>query len=296
MSGPRPGFELHGHRGARGLWPENTLAGFRGALALGVDALEMDVGMTADGVVVVSHDPRLNPDLTRDSTGAFLGRPGPLIRDLRRADLAAFDVGRARPGSPIARANPAQAAADGERMPALAEVISLDSTVFLSIEIKTFPDQPDLTAAPEALVEAVLETARAAGALGRIGLISFDWRALRHAARRAPEIRRGCLTESETSAAALWWGEECARLAPDLPAAVARCGATVWGPDAARLTRGAVAAAHRLGVRVVPWTVNHPAAMARLIGWGVDGLTTDRPDLAREVLVAHRLPPPRARR
>ena len=71
-----------GHRGARGLYPENTVAGFAGALALGVDALELDVGLTADGVVVMSHDPALNPNLTRDAAGAWLDGPGPLIRSL----------------------------------------------------------------------------------------------------------------------------------------------------------------------------------------------------------------------
>ncbi|MGC8469852.1 MAG: glycerophosphodiester phosphodiesterase family protein [Acetobacteraceae bacterium] len=286
--------ELHGHRGARGLWPENTLAGFRAALALGVDALEMDVGLSADGVVVVSHDPRLNPDLTRDAAGAFLDGPGPALRALPFAALRGYDVGRARPGSPVAAANPAQRAAEGERIPALAEVLALDPDVFLSIEIKTFPDQTELTASPEEIVAAVVAAAAAAGALGRIGIISFDARALRHAALLAPSVRRSFLSERETAAAAaLWWGEECATLAPD--AAAARCGAQAWGPDACELDAAAIARAHALGLLVLPWTVNDPEEMARLIGWGVDGLTTDRPDLAREVMAAHGLALPPAR-
>ena len=86
-------FELHGHRGARGLFPENTLAGFAGALEIGVDALELDVAMTADGVVVVSHDAALNPDITRTSDGVWLARHGQPIRSLRAAELARYDVG-----------------------------------------------------------------------------------------------------------------------------------------------------------------------------------------------------------
>ena len=100
--------ELHGHRGARGLWAENTLEGFRRAIALGVDAIEMDVAVTADGVVVVSHDPALNPDLTREVSGTWLTDTGPLIRDLRAEELAAWDVGRLKPGTPYAAHYPAQ--------------------------------------------------------------------------------------------------------------------------------------------------------------------------------------------
>ena len=296
MNDPSTRCELHGHRGARGLWPENTLAGFRAALALGVDALEMDVGLSADGVVVVSHDPRLNPDLTRDANGAFLDGPGPLLRALPFAALRSYDIGRARPGSPVAAANPAQRAAEGERIPALAEVLALDASVFLSIEIKTFPDQAALTASPEEIVAGVVAAATAAGALGRIGIISFDARALRHAALLAPSVRRSFLSERETTAAAaLWWGEDCAALAPDAAAAAARCGAQAWGPDARELDAAAIGRAHALGLLVLPWTVNDPATMARLIGWGVDGLTTDRPDLAREVMAARGMALPPAR-
>src|SRR5579872_4555556 len=115
-------IDLQGHRGARGLYPENTLAGFAGALAIGVDALELDVAMTADDVVVVTHDPTLNPDITRTSDGAWLTQRGPRIRSLRIDDLAHYDVGRIRPGSSYAALFPDQAPHDGARIPALSDV------------------------------------------------------------------------------------------------------------------------------------------------------------------------------
>src|SRR3954452_24727585 len=87
-------IDIRGHRGARGLFPENTLEGFLAAAALGVTAFELDVGMTADGVVVVSHDLALNPDLTRDATGAWLDGKGPLIQSLIYKQLQSYDVGR----------------------------------------------------------------------------------------------------------------------------------------------------------------------------------------------------------
>ena len=106
-------MEIHGHRGARGLLPENTLPAFEHALALGVDALELDVGITRDGVPVVHHDRRLDPDHTRDRTGAWLTPPGPLLRALDPEALAAFDVGRAAPGGETAKRFPRQAPCDG---------------------------------------------------------------------------------------------------------------------------------------------------------------------------------------
>ncbi len=118
-------FDLQGHRGARGLWPENTLGGFERALALGVSTLELDCAMTRDGVVVVSHDPELNPDHTRDAAGRFLARPGPVICSVDYAELARYDVGRIRPGSAYERAHPQQQALDGERIPRLADLYAL---------------------------------------------------------------------------------------------------------------------------------------------------------------------------
>src|SRR5580658_7410921 len=92
-------IDLQGHRGARGLFPENTLSGFAAALAIGVDSFELDVAVTADGVPVVSHDAVLNPDLTRGPDGDWVSARGPLIHTLSLAELEAFDVGRIRPGS-----------------------------------------------------------------------------------------------------------------------------------------------------------------------------------------------------
>src|SRR5579863_7203868 len=110
-------IDLQGHRGARGLFPENTIAGFAGTLAIGVDTLELDVTMTRDDVVVVTHDARLNPDITRSADGPWLAQPGPPIRALRWAELAAYDVGRMRPGSRYAAQFTHQVPRDGSSIP-----------------------------------------------------------------------------------------------------------------------------------------------------------------------------------
>src|SRR5579863_9070516 len=96
-------FDLQGHRGARGLWPENTLGGFERVIELGVAGIELDCALTADGVVVVTHDPELSAQLTRDALGEFLPRRGPSVRSLSYEALRRYDVGRARPGSDYAQ-------------------------------------------------------------------------------------------------------------------------------------------------------------------------------------------------
>jgi glycerophosphoryl diester phosphodiesterase len=275
-----------GHRGARGLWPENTLAGFSGALALGVDALELDVALTADGVVMVSHDPALNPNLTRDATGAWLDGPGPLIRSLNAAQLAAYDVGRLQPGTPYAALFPEQSPRDGEHIPRLAEVLRIGNDTAFIIELKTFPGDPGRGASGPALAEAVVAVADAAGATSRITVEGFDWRGPRHLRRVRPEVSLAWLTRAETVRdAALWWdGPHPADFGGSVPRVVAAEGGPVWAPDHSDLTQDQVDEAHMLGLAVIPWTVNGPQDMARLIGWGVDGIVTDRPDRARQVV------------
>ena len=113
VADPALAFDLQGHSGARGLAPENTLAAFARALAIGVTTLELDLAMTRDDVLVISHDRRLNPDHTRGAHGAFLAREGPPIRTLTLAELQRYDVGRLKPGSDYAAAFPAQQPADG---------------------------------------------------------------------------------------------------------------------------------------------------------------------------------------
>lgn len=171
-------FDLQGHRGARGLMPENTLPAFERALAIGVTTLELDTGITADGVVLVSHDPVLNPDLVRGPDGQWVTVPTP-IRSLTWAQLQQYDVGRLRPGSRYAQQFPLQQAVDGTRMPKLAalfeRVKSLGANaVQFDIETKIDPRRPELTLAPEPFVQALLAVIREHGMEERVMVQSFD--------------------------------------------------------------------------------------------------------------------------
>jgi glycerophosphoryl diester phosphodiesterase len=305
---PKRRFDLQGHRGARGLAPENTLAAFARALSLGVTTLELDTVVTRDGVVVVSHDAALNPDLARGPDGKWLEAPGPLILTLTRAELLRYDVGRVRPGSLSALRFPEQVGVDGTRLPTLAEVYALakragNVDVRFNVETKLDPTKPGETPPPEAFAEAVLAVARAAGALARTSIQSFDWRSLRHVQRIAPEVETCYLTvqagEDQIQAgrpgASPWLaGLDVDDHGGSLPRLVKAAGGRCWSPNARDLTKETLAEAHRLGLRVVPWTVNQPEEMAALIDLGVDGLISDRPDLARRVMGEKHLPLPDA--
>lgn len=300
-------LEVQGHRGARGLWPENTLAAFAGALGLGVSALELDCGMTRDGVLVVTHDPELNPDLTRGADGRFLAATGARIFDLTWGELQSYDVGRLKPGSAYAARFPEQEAVDGERIPRLADVLALArargrGSVRVAVEVKTFPEQPELTAGPETFAAALRQVVEATDALGIVSIMAFDWRVLAAVRRLMPAVPTVALTEQQNGGDTVrigapqlspWLdGLDPARFGNSVVRLVEATGARTWGPDYQDLNAERIAEAHALGLRVVPWTVNATADMERLIELGVDGMTSDRPDVLRELLGSRGLPVP----
>lgn len=286
-------FDLQGHRGARGLAPENTLRAFDRALSVGVTTLELDVAVTADGVVVVSHDPALNPAFTRDAGGQWLPARGPLIRDLTLAQLQAYDVGRIAPGSSYARGFPQQQPADGERIPRLKDVFELvrargAKDVRFNIETKLSPQQPQETVSVEAMTDALLRELRAAGVLERTTVQSFDWRSLQRVQQLEPRLATAYLTvqtaNNDNTRDGTWTAG--LRLADhgSVPRLVKAAGGGTWSPNAGALTRELLAEARALGLRVVPWTVNDEAVMEKLVDWGVDGIITDHPERLRAVL------------
>jgi len=300
-----PAFDLQGHRGARGLLPENTLPAFERALAIGVSTLELDVGLTADGVVVVAHDPYLNPLITRSAAGQWLeGARGPLIKSLTLAQLQTYDVGRIKPGTPYATTFNLQQPRDGTRIPTLAQVFELVKAkgaghVRFNIETKINPTQPDDTASPDAMTRALLKVVRDAGMAGRTSIQSFDWRTLKLVQQLEPSIPTVFLTVQTANNDNTRDGNWSAglRLADhgSAPRMVKAAGGTVWSPNGGAVTEALVKEAQSLGLKVIPWTINNPPDMDRLIGWGVDGLISDYPDRLRDALARSGKPLPPAR-
>jgi len=298
-------FDLQGHRGARGLAPENTLAAFRRALAIGVTTLETDFAVTRDDVLVLSHDPYLNPALTRDSSGAWLASPGPNIHSIELAQLRRYDVGRLNPVHSYAKSWPEQVAADGERMPTFDELVALvkatNATVRLNVETKITPASGDAVPAPEKFARLVVTALERSGMAARTTVQSFDWRTLIEVKRLRPRQATACLTiEAESmnttvvdaTGASPWHAG--LRLADhgSLPRLVKAAGCETWSMFWRNLTPELAAEARALGLKLLPWTVNDPAEMARLIDLGVDGLITDHPDRLRQVLTSKQIPLP----
>ena len=292
------GFDLQGHRGARGLRPENTLPAFTHALSIGVSTLELDTAVSKDGVVVVVHDRRLNPDLARDPNGEWLREPGPTFFSLTFEEIQRYDVGRIRPGSAYARRFPDQLAIDGTRVPRLRDLFALvkssgNDVVRFNIETKIDPRHPEETLDPESFSTALVDEIRRADVSTRVMIQSFDWRTLKIVQRIAPEIQTVCLTTQQgdddnilalSGRPSPWLvGLDVADFGGSVPRLVKACGAGVWSPNFMELTPAGVVEAHLLGLRVIPWTANDPDDMVRLIEMQVDGLISDRPDVLKSL-------------
>ena len=290
---PASAFELQGHRGARGLLPENTLAGFERTLEIGVTTLELDIAITADGVPVIAHDPELNPALTRDAQGQWLKNKGPLIRSLTLAQLQAYDVGRLNAASEYARQFANQQPRDGERIPTLAALfarvnaLGADKVQF-AIETKIFPNRPLDTLGPQEFVEALLAVIRQARMVQRVRIISFDWRTLQLVQKLEPAIETVYITmefpRSNTVRDLAWTGGISWRDHASVAHMIKASGGRFWSPNFNHIDASKIKAAQQLGVKVIPWTVNEVADMDRLIGWGVDGIVTDYPDRLRDAM------------
>jgi glycerophosphoryl diester phosphodiesterase len=297
-------FDLQGHRGARGLLPENTLPAYEQALRIGVTTLELDVGVSSDGVVVISHDRSLNPEITRDATGQWLAAPV-LVNSLTFKQLQSFDVGRINPASEYATRFATQVPRDGTRMPSLAELFERmqATTVHFNIETKISPEKPGETVSPEVFVDKLLAVVQAHGMAQRVTVQSFDWRTLALVQQRAPGMRTAYLTAQQpwtdnikpkTADSPRWTNTVHYEDHSDVPSMVKAAGGSIWSPYFGDITAALVEKAKSLGLKVVPWTVNSEKDLQRVIDMKVDGLISDYPDRARALLLraGHTLPAP----
>ncbi len=164
------------------------------------------------------------------------------------------------------------------------------------IEIKTDPTRPDDAPDPATFARLAIDAVRAGNAAGRATLQSFDWRALLEVRRLASDIPTSCLTIESSAMDTV--GRTAGRPSPwlggldllaqggSLPRLASQAGCAIWSPFWRNVSAENVKEAQALGLKVIPWTVNNPAEMARLIDLGVDGLITDYPDRAQPVLAA----------
>lgn len=308
-------IQIYAHRGGRALSPENTIPAYKTGLAIGIDFVDMDVNMTKDGVVVVTHNMRLNPDLTRDKHGNWIDPTSPTpIKDLTFKQLQTYDVGRLKPGTDYAADFPYQYPVDGTHISSLKQVIEYvkqvaGNKVNFQVEIKTDPTHPDWTYSPEAIAAATVKVLKDEKIDTRTELQAFDWRVLLVVQRLDPKIATAYLTDAEIAKnmlsddpkeAGLWSaGYFLKNYRDSIPRMIAKLGGKVWGPESKELTQDLVKEAHAYGLKVVPWSMTHgslqdPQEIIRMINLGVDGIISDRPDVVRGFLAARGIKVPEA--
>jgi glycerophosphoryl diester phosphodiesterase len=245
---------VHGHRGARAVLPENTLPAFEYAIAAGVDVLELDLAVTKDNVLVVSHDPHVNPVICKDAP------PDLAIRQLTLAELRRFDCGALQ--NP---AFPKQKPVPGTRIPTLDEVLALAprGKFDFNIETKIFAKHPELTPSPEEFARLLLDAVKKRNLVPRVIVQSFDFRTLHAMKKLNGSIRLSALYEGPEPKSFV----EIAREA----------GARIVSPRYNLVTKAEVEAAHRAKLQVVPWTANTREDWQRLLDCGVDAIISDDP-------------------
>jgi glycerophosphoryl diester phosphodiesterase len=289
-------FDIEAHRGGRALLPENTLPSFANALSMGVNTLELDIGVTRDGAVVVSHERKLNPDLARGPDGVYVAPPGTPFVQLLLKDVKQYDVGQIRPGSSYAAQFPDQHAVPGTRIPTLSEVFDLvrrsgDGAVRFNIETKIDPNHPEESPDPQRFVSALLDLAQTERMSDRIMVQSFDWRTLQLVQKQAAHMPTVYLTQQKGAGATIaldkateWTaGFNPSDYGHSLPRTIQAAGGAIWSPYFRDVDADLIAESHRLGLEVVVWTVNKPDDIAAMIDIGVDGIISDHPDVLRKV-------------
>jgi glycerophosphoryl diester phosphodiesterase len=267
---------VHGHRGSRGTVPENTIAAFEAGLMAEADVLEMDMGVTKDNVVVISHEPNVVPERCLGPEGAKLQKPVP-IRSLTLAELKKYDC-----GTLLNPKFPQQIPVPGERIPTLNEVFAMvkasgypaAAKVEFNIETKIFPAEPELTPSATEFARLVADTVIKNGMEKRTMVQSFDVRTLKEIKRIAPAIRTSQLTS-----------EALVDIVPALKSAKA----DIWSPNSKWITAEAVKEAHAAGIQVAPWTINTKKEWNIAIDAGVDAIITDYPSDLVEYLKAKKL-------
>ncbi|MDW5329378.1 glycerophosphodiester phosphodiesterase family protein [Plantactinospora sp. KLBMP9567] len=314
----RRSFDLQAHRGGLGLRVENTLASFGNALQLGVRTLELDVQVTEDRQVVVTHDRRVSGTKCVDTAPATPNDPefpyvGKYVNTLTLAQVRTLDC-----GTKTLADKPGQLAVPGARMPLLREVFALvkryrADDVTLNVETKVEAGAPTETAPREQFVQLTVAEIRAAGLVKQVTVQSFDWGALMRMRQVEPRLPLVALTnydflQTGQPGASPWLGGlDIDDFGGDPISAIRSFGATAFSPVHGfpqngtvtdpgyrpYVTREMVAHAHRNGIKVVPWTIDDVPTMAKLLDDGVDGIITDYPDRLRALLAQRRIALPK---
>lgn len=301
-------FDLEAHRGGRDVRPENTLYSYAYAIELGATSIECDMQLTKDGQIVMSHNPILNSDITRDENGNYIENNKYDICLMTVDELKKFEVGVMDPncGEYYDLHGKTQFTYDA-KIPTLEELMQLiqsygDKNIVLNIETKSYPDPASAgyknNADPKKFVEVFNNIVKKYDMEDRVVLQSFDWQTLIEMKKLNPNISTSALWQEQPS-----WGRDSESLrryekkkSPWLggldikdyqrnPVKAAHAiGADIISPYYTEISKQDVDEAHSLGMKVVPWTVNNEKDMNMLLDMGVDGIISDKPWLLKQVL------------
>lgn len=270
-------IEKHGHRGARGLLPENTIPAMIKAMELGVDALEFDVVISGDRQVVVSHEAFMSHETCLDPKGNSIPEADEKNHNIYQMDYAtvkSYDCGmQPHPNFPDQQ----KVAAHKPRLADLIDQLdhwALEHDVrppFFSIEVKSSTEAVGISQPPAAeFSRLVIEVLRDKGVIGRSNIQSFDINVLEACKEQAPELALVYLIRSD----------------PDFRANMEKISfvPNTYGPDFKLVNAELIAYAKEVGMKVIPWTVNEESDIKRLVDLGVDGLVSDYPDRLHRLL------------
>ena len=313
-------YDMEFHRGGRDARPENTLYSYQYSLEKGALTIECDMQLTADGQIVMSHNPALNPDITTDSAGKRIEDHDHYIHDMTLREVQSFNVGRMDPSIEYYDLHGRTQVQTDAFIPSLRQMFELvrdsgNEEIRMSIEAKAYPDpalgtrygkNPDY----DKLLEEFLSLVNEFGFRDRVILQSFDWLVLVKMKELDPGIRTIALYSEQPSwgvpeGTTLWldrdepspWlgGIDIRDFDGDPVRAAHSLGIDDVSPYFKEITKELTDEAHELGMRVVPWTVSFTDDFETMYEMGVDGIITDRPWVLREFLEGkgEKLPPVR---
>jgi len=284
-------IKIYGHRGARGDLPENTLESFKYLFDNAINAYETDILISKDLIPVITHDFRLDPSLTKDMEGNWIKDENIKIFDLTYDEISKFDVGSLNKLTRYGRRFVNQRSLVNQKIPKLSELLELSSknvlqNLLINLEIKSTPDEKNLTPDPKDLVQIVLNEINNSNLKDKIIISSFDWRILREVKKQSPEIPIAYLTFQQEKGMKIkktiyskspWIDHIPLTIVYDLPKIIKELGGSAWHPYYKDINKKAVKDAHDNNLPVNVWTVNDEDDMLKMIEYGVDGIMTDYP-------------------
>ena len=290
-------IKIYGHRGARGDLPENTLESFKYLFKNNINAYETDILISKDLIPVITHDFRLDPSFTKDNEGNWITDENIIIFDLSYDELLKFDVGSLNKLSRYGRRFVNQKTLENQKIPKLSELLELSSknkseNLLINLEIKSTPDEENLTPGPEKMVKLVMREVNKSNLQNKIIISSFDWRTLTEIKNLYPEISRAYLSFQQQAGIKIkntiynrspWMSFLPFFEKYELPKIIKSQGGKAWHPYHKDITKKLVEISHQEDLPVNVWTVNEEYDMLKMIEYSVDGIMTDYPLRLKEL-------------